>query len=1109
MRRVLLTAVAAAPLLALMGGAAFAACPAAGTTTSGSDVELPSGCTVGVKSGAGVIINSNNKVTVDGGATINSTDVDNSVGVQANGGVTGSVENGGAITLQMSYVASDHNNDGVADGAFATGTNRTGILVTGGLLDGSITNDSGASILVQGNNSHGIWVQQGGSITGSVGSNGSITLTGDHGAAIALDGAVGGGLAIGGSISVAGVGTQGIETSAPIGGAVTIASTITDTGYRSTAAPTNQGILNLLTAEELQQGGSAVTIGGSVGAGIAITAATTTSTGSAVPAGGISQFGSAPALVIGAANQTTTVGNLSAAEPYGLSIGGSVTAAGVYDKATTPNLPQPASATAIVLGQSGGALNLSGGVHVTGTVSASALDAQATAINIGAGTTAGTILNDGAITAGDNASLSGQTVNAITIASGANIGSITNNGTIAATVTETASNSGHFAGAIIDSSGSVKSITNAGQIAAALIPTDSSFVLGGSSIAIDARANQTGLAISQTGSNSFQGSPAPQFTGSISGTTLTVSALATGSSNLIVGETIYGSGIAPGTVITAAGTGTGGTGTYTVGTSQTVASESLTAAGAVPSINGDILYGKGANSLDVEAGTVTGAVRETAGERNLAISVATTAGTNAALSVTAAEGHHVSSLAVGAGGVLTAKVDPTFAVGASNPTAIFDTTVHPGETGTDGAATFATGAQIGVSLSTLQIAPTATYQFVHTNGALSIGTLDTSLLKTAPYLYTTTASNDASNLFVTIALKTPAQLGLNPSGTAAFNAIFTALTKDNALGGALIAPTTKAAFLGLYNQMVPDQGIGTFESLETATQKIAALTGQTPDAGTRIPGTSLWLQEVNENIKRDNGDTLGSTDKTFGLVGGYEKAGAGGGALGVTLAYLNISDVGVATPIGGKLVSDLLELGGYYRRAWGGLRLSVRGAGGYAWFNEDRRFVTTGVSDSSKGGWNGYFGDAHAGAAYEFHLGRFYARPEFSADYLYLSEGAHKETGAGPGFDLAIAQRTSSRMSGAAIVTIGTQYGRDVWFRPEIFAGYRQVFFGNIASTTANFSGGSPFLLSPGDVNGGWLVAGFSLKGGTPLSYVALEGEADLRNNEQRYDIYLSGRAMF
>lgn len=63
-------------------------------------------------------------------------------------------------------------------------------------------------------------------------------------------------------------------------------------------------------------------------------------------------------------------------------------------------------------------------------------------------------------------------------------------------------------------------------------------------------------------------------TGSISGTTLTVSAVSSG--QLAVGAFITGTGVAANTRITALGTGTGGTGTYTVSTSQTVASTSIT-----------------------------------------------------------------------------------------------------------------------------------------------------------------------------------------------------------------------------------------------------------------------------------------------------------------------------------------------------------------------------------------------------------------------------------------------------------------------------------------------------------------------------------------------------
>jgi hypothetical protein len=66
-----------------------------------------------------------------------------------------------------------------------------------------------------------------------------------------------------------------------------------------------------------------------------------------------------------------------------------------------------------------------------------------------------------------------------------------------------------------------------------------------------------------------------QVTGSISGTTLTVSAVASGA--LAVGQTLSDNSgnIVTGTTITALGSGSGGTGTYTVSNSQTVGSETI------------------------------------------------------------------------------------------------------------------------------------------------------------------------------------------------------------------------------------------------------------------------------------------------------------------------------------------------------------------------------------------------------------------------------------------------------------------------------------------------------------------------------------------------------
>lgn len=66
------------------------------------------------------------------------------------------------------------------------------------------------------------------------------------------------------------------------------------------------------------------------------------------------------------------------------------------------------------------------------------------------------------------------------------------------------------------------------------------------------------------------------FTGSTSGTTLTVTSVSSGT--IAIGQSLYGIGILPETVITALGSGSGGTGTYTINRSQTVASTSLSSA---------------------------------------------------------------------------------------------------------------------------------------------------------------------------------------------------------------------------------------------------------------------------------------------------------------------------------------------------------------------------------------------------------------------------------------------------------------------------------------------------------------------------------------------------
>lgn len=114
------------------------------------------------------------------------------------------------------------------------------------------------------------------------------------------------------------------------------------------------------------------------------------------------------------------------------------------------------------------------------------------------------------------------------------------------------------------------------------------------------------------------------FTGTIAGTTLTVSAVASGA--LAVGQVISGAGVTAGTKITALGTGTGGTGTYTVDTSQTASSTTISAGKA------KVAYDSVSGAFTITAGTPGAASAITACAGTAAAALKLTVATGAVLS---------------------------------------------------------------------------------------------------------------------------------------------------------------------------------------------------------------------------------------------------------------------------------------------------------------------------------------------------------------------------------------------------------------------------------------------------------------------------------------------
>lgn len=409
----------------------------------------------------------------------------NVTGVLANGGVTGSISNGGTIEVDDTSTTTTDSN-GIVHGAFANGSNRYGIRVVGsGAFIADISNNASAAITLKGDNSAAISVET--DLSGTLVNAGSISASGTNVFGIRTTGAVTGAVTLGGTLVASGQGAQGVNLGGDLGDALVINGTITSTGYRYTTRSTDQNFLKNLGADDLLQGGAAVTIGGNVAKGILVDSTTSTdsSGNTTIAEGQITSISSAPALVVGNMTRNITIGDVDpTADAYGIEIKGTVTGSGVYDGV---------SSTAMQVGlPGGGVVNTTDGIHITGTVTSTAYAASATGVQLGQ-VIAPVFRVDGSITASLNTDAPGTTATALTIGAGSNVPTLQNANAIIATVGGQQGN----AVAIVDHSGTLSEVQNIGLITTARTLNTSGTAITGVNTALDLSANTTGVHLLQ------------------------------------------------------------------------------------------------------------------------------------------------------------------------------------------------------------------------------------------------------------------------------------------------------------------------------------------------------------------------------------------------------------------------------------------------------------------------------------------------------------------------------------------------------------------------------------------------------------------------------------
>ncbi len=1055
MRILLATAVALAPLTVAAGAQAQVVISNARTTpistsnaagSAADSIRIVSGGSIAVTSGAAVTIDSSHNVTTESGGNISlSNAADGAVGILVNGGNTADLTIGGQVVLSDSITEyPDTDNDGDLDGPFAAGTGRYGVRIVGSSpLTGNVSVQNTGVIQVEGNDSFGISNEAG--IVGSLQSLGTVRVVGDRTRAISSTGDITGNLVAGGSVSATGGDASAIVVEGNVGGRLTIQGDVSSTGYRYTALGGDDFVANL-EAEDRLQAGSAVIVAGSVGNGVVfdgppadLDPANADEDADGIPdaaetTAAVNTFGQAPAVQVGSEDRDITLGVAGSGDnAFGFINRGAINGQGVY---------KGVAANGIRFGTDAGqGVAVDGGILNSGTVAALALDADATAIRIGTNVTTPLLRNTGTITAGSASEGVNQST-AIRIDAGAALPSVVNAGSILATTGGGTSN----VTAILDASGTLSSITNTGSIQANVTPNESNDPVTGTAVALDLRANATGVQFIQDGVQST----ANDFDDADN------DGVSDDDEPILLGDILLGSGaddvdVRNGLVI------------------------------------GDIAFGAGADRLSISGGgLVRGALSDSDGLLDIDVS-------NGTLEAQQGAQISVTGLNVGTDGNLIVTVDP-----ASSSTAGFRV---------NGNATLADGAGLGIRFTSLIDQPRR-FTVIDAD-SLSYGAIDPSGVQdNSPYLFVVNATADiaAGDVYLDARRRTAEEAELIAVERQAFDAFYGSLDTNTVLLNAFLSQTDRAGFINLYEQMLPDHSGGPLLSLASGVDAVTrALTGRNASAG--VGETSAWLQEINFYADKDKTDTYGFRSEGFGIAGGVER-GTGLGALGVSLAFTSSDLEDPEAEAEEVLSASLVELGLYWRAQGQNWTTWARAAAGYASFDATRALVDEGLNLSNESQWHGFTLAAAAGASYERNHGRLSIRPEAYVEYFGLSEEARSEEGGGDGFDLDIDERDGHLFSAVAAVNVGYGFGENGWLRPELRLGWRQNISVDPGETIARFASGGPdFRLTPDTIEGGGPIAGLRLGVGNELGMLSIAADAEMIEDYVRYTLLL--RASF
>lgn len=1035
------------------------------------DVRVQGTGSIDITAGTAITVDSDNAARIEGSLT--STDVNDTTGVELQGGNSGRLFLTGTIDLSETTENTDTDSDFTPDGDFAEGSGRTGILISGAApFVGNVTASTTSTINIDGNDSYAMRVLEAASITGDINLNGTIRViggiardasgnpVGGASAGLLVEGTVDGDINQAGSLTSTGEGVRGIDVSGNVTGGITNGGTINNTGYRFVDRGTNLALADAIDASDTLQAGSAIYVAGNVGEGVHLqreetfdeNGISTGFEGSSI----LNHAGSAPAILFDGNGTNIMIGMIvpvtdtdRAHLQYAFVNQGTVTANAVFDDLSAVGL-EVRDATLE------GGISNSGSMNVETFRSSSDGDANTSlsrVVVLGSGAIVDEINNSGIMvaTVTENAGdvfadidnpLAPQDLIAVAIdvEANANITSIVNSGAIRAALVGREGT----AVAIRDASGTLTVINNSGAILATgqtsdpVDNSDTDFTL----IALDLTANTTGVTINQT----------------------------------VAVDTDPNDGFTP----------------------------------ASPIISGDVLLGSGDDTVNLEAGGILGDLDFADGADTLSLSGGST------FQGTLTDTGDLVISVVENSSLIQTTATPINATSASfDGTSTFSPTLS-GQSGlastiiTSGDITFGQGATIAPILTDVVDQASNTFTILDAGGTLSIGNeLDSLLSFTSPFLYDTTFQIDPNNpnaLLITLDLRDTAALGLDNVQNASFASAYDALFGSQELAQAFVNITDGTEFRRGLNQLLPEFASAARHFVVANVDGAVGAVGSHLDNARRSQEQSggAWVQEFTYFADRA---LAGLSEQFrgfgFGFTGGFDTAMGPFHTAGVNIGFASteIEDVG---GFDDPMNVITLQGGLYAGFETGDFSLDLYGGGGYNNFEQTRNVSIGNFTETTDGDWSGSHINGSIRGGYDIELNKkLWMRPAFSVDYLRLMENAYSETSAltNSAIALSVDDRTSELAGATAMLNIGGNFeGRRTWIRPSLRVGYRNEFINDGVVTTYGFSGRElrSTLISEAFPSEGVLL-GFSLAAGTGYSSFGFDFDSDVRDGFIRH----------